>query len=992
MPKEKEYAITCYVDKNYDLAGYLNLGDDCYISFDEKDIFVGTEAHKIFASWMRMLEKLILESPNVVKYDTLFQIYYDDEAESAETHDKGVIRNFVSKVNAIIGRKFVVCRSGIGYKVELPVKIRRFSNVCKENVKNIADLFPEEYAAETDTVLLSQAKAESIDFSLRFLDSGAAELLDKTGIKALAELSGLSAVFNGITEVDGRPASENTNVVTDAYNFIVNGCRNKDITEILKIRGPLGSYKNRVMQYIYLAVTKNNNDILPVYIDLASYERPTEADDCITEDELMELFEEDIEKIKAVFAGCGNSVPLLMIDGIRDFTKGNESIYFCMSKKISELNCKLVVCLDAEFTVNNQHTFPMHPLASNEFEHYMRISSMNLHKKAESIEFIKNCIGISNIKIPPDRTPEKIYRNLVRLSFSNIDAYWLVYLLKYFPQYLFDVNCDISDLYNSICMRDLGDHAKIDSAAELAYEFEFGSVDFDDEDVFFDDRWRLIRRHRSVLDYLIAKHYIRKISELDLRNRPKKQCIEDLQFFNMVLQKNITRFVVEMLKGDDDNEYRIMLIAERFYDDLSLFGKSELTFWMARLKNPARKKRCLQLLKKFNEIETARYKAANFDTPEEKKNAAFLIRGISVSLIYERDEDTLKSYMNALLNDKTANLVNRGFHLEYYGDKPYIPNKSLLDFEDDVTKGENTLNVLCLSLDSKIHNNKPATGVALVEIMTLCSLIQARIEQPESADAFDVAPYITRCIRYMGWVLEQKVIRGLAEVAQYFMWMRSELRSLSDESGEGRVSYSHARPFNKFSEAKNVVRTGWVRENIPVPENIVEHMYNCWLMGMLHLPDEYDEEGYCKGSILRMLLLHDLGETETGDISRPEKKKKQLFYDHQENMVMQSLLLSGTYPDAPDISNYLECWNEWCGKKGINYLVAKDIDDIQTIYQFCVYYLQNPGMFSAEKIEYWLSGINEIGTELGRNIADKLIISNPAFSHIIELAGDIFYE
>ena len=49
-------------------------------------------------------------------------------------------------------------------------------------------------------------------------------------------------------------------------------------------------------------------------------------------------------------------------------------------------------------------------------------------------------------------------------------------------------------------------------------------------------------------------------------------------------------------------------------------------------------------------------------------------------------------------------------------------------------------------------------------------------------------------------------------------------------------------------------------------------------------------------------------------------------------------------------------------------------------------------MFSAEKIEYWLSGINEIGTELGRNIADKLIISNPAFSHIIELAGDIFYE
>ncbi len=986
-----KHEITCYIDKNNELAGYLNLGDDCYVSFDEKDIFVGTEAQKIYSSWMRLLEKLILESPNVVEYDTLFQIYYDDKAERANYHDKGVIRNFASKVNGIAGRKIVKCRSGIGYKIELPRKIKHF-DVCKDDVRNIADLFPEEYAAETETALLSEAKADSLDFSVRFLHSGAAELLDKTRTRAMAELSALSAVFNGITEVDGRPASENTDVVTDAYNFIVNGCKDKDITEILKIRGPLGSYKNRVMQYVYLAIEKNNNDILPVYIDLASYERPTESDDCITEDEFMAVFEEDIEKIKAVFAKCGNSVPLLMIDGIRDFTRGKESVYFCMSKKISELNCKLVVCLDAEFTVNNQHMFPMHPLASNEFEHYMRISSMNLHKKAESIEFIKNCIEISKIKIPADKTPEKIYRNLVRLSFSSIDAYWLVFLLKYFLQYLFDANCDISDLYNSICMRDLGDHAKIDSAAELAYEFEFGSVDFDDEDIFFDDRWRLIRRHRSVLDYLIAKHYIRKISELDLKNKPKKQCVDDLQFFNMVLQKNITRFVVEMLKGDDDNEYRIMLIAERFYDDLSLFGKSELTFWMARLQNPARKKRCLQLLKKFNDIETARYKAAGFDTPEEKKNAAFLIRGISVSLIYERDRDTLESYMNALLNDKTANLVNRGFHLEYYGDKPYIPNKSLLDFEDDVTKGEDTLNVLCLSLDSKIHSNKPASGVALVEIMTLCSLIQARIEQPASVNALDVAPYIVRCTRYLEWIIEQKVIRGLDEVAQYFMWMRSELAGLVEESDEGRVIYSHARPFNKFSEAKNIVRTGWVRENIPVPENIVEHMYNCWLMGMLYLPDEYDEEGYCKNSILRMLLLHDLGEAETGDISRPEKKKKQLFYDRQENMVMQSLLLSGTYPDSPDISNYLECWNEWYGKRGINYRVAKDIDDIQTMYQFCTYYLQNPDMFPIEKIEYWLSGINEIETELGRNIAQKLIVSNPAFSHLIDLAGDIFYE
>jgi hypothetical protein len=104
------------------------------------------------------------------------------------------------------------------------------------------------------------------------------------------------------------------------------------------------------------------------------------------------------------------------------------------------------------------------------------------------------------------------------------------------------------------------------------------------------------------------------------------------------------------------------------------------------------------------------------------------------------------------------------------------------------------------------------------------------------------------------------------------------------------------------------------------------------------------------------------------------------------------MLLSGTYPRSADISGYLDCWNDWYEGKGINRTVAKDIDNIQTIYKFCSYCNLHPEMFDEDTIIYWLSGVNEIESEIGKDIATKIIKKNPAFAHIIEQAGDIFND
>lgn len=979
-----KYEITCCIDAEGNLCGRIEIAEHIVIDFDKMNIYVNSEIQNISSSYMRVLEKLIINESHVVTYDELKACYYldhDDYGPALETDTRTqVLRNVIQSLKRYVDIKN---KRNEGYYVELDKKIYKFSKENKNDIRDVTELFLK-YGLIDDAFDAEIMESEdALDFSKKFFHSGAMEMACSTGDDCLEKLASLSRVFNPITYFDDKDVSENSDVLLEAYSCIVEGCRSNGSKEILKIRGPLGSYKNRILQYLYLSVLKNNKDILPFFIDIALYERMTGNNPDITEDEIVEHFIEDFKVLQSAISSADGKTILLMIEGIRDFSKGDETLYYTISKKLRTLDCKIVVCVDAEFTVNKLHQFKVHPLASNNFSHYMRITSMSLYKRSVCVDFIKACIDISGVVLSSEKSAEKIYDRLDSLKFSSIDAYWLVYILKNHSVEFFDEETSVPALFESICLNALGKPNLLNSTAELAYNFELGSIDFHKTNPLSDNRWQLIRTHRSVLDYLIAKHYVTKIRGLNFDKNNHEENIKKLRFFNMVLQKSITKFVVDMIRGDDDCEYNIMIIAEKYYDKLTLFGKSELTFWMARLQNSARKSRCVKLLKDFNKAEIELYNTTKFNNEAEKRNLAFLIRGISVSLIYENDPQAFKNYVISLLEDKTANEVNRGFHLEYYGDKPYIANKTLLDFKDEVAKGSNTLDILCISLDKRKRSHVKSSNVAVIELMTLCNLIQARCEVAKDKEVLDVRPYISRTIGYLEWIVSNESLNGFNEALHYFYWMHDELSAMIKDKSK-TLTYSHASVYNKFSRAKQVDRTGWVNEGIDNPENIVEHMYNCWFIGMLYLPERIDNETYCKDKILKMLLIHDLAETETGDIPRPEKLKKKKAYDCRENIVMQALLLSGTYPGAADIHEYLDNWNEWEQHESINFLIAKDIDNIQTMHQFCMYYLDNPEKYDEAKVNYWLKGIDEIQTETGRDIAFKIILNNPMFEDIFK--------
>jgi putative hydrolase of HD superfamily len=68
--------------------------------------------------------------------------------------------------------------------------------------------------------------------------------------------------------------------------------------------------------------------------------------------------------------------------------------------------------------------------------------------------------------------------------------------------------------------------------------------------------------------------------------------------------------------------------------------------------------------------------------------------------------------------------------------------------------------------------------------------------------------------------------------------------------------------FITTAASKRLLRTGWVREKIKDPESVAEHSFALSLMALI-LADYF---GLDKEKLIKMAILHDLGELVTGDI------------------------------------------------------------------------------------------------------------------------------
>ena len=853
-----------------------------------------------------------------------------------------------------------------------------------------------------------EAVKRALEYSAHeFFHKHATARLHDSPEKIWSDITEFSRIFKDITQAErfGDPRREDVgNIGSTICEIITEGLRSgsSDADKlILKIKSPLGSYKNRLLQYVYLYLAKTLKGVLPFFIDVAMYEKTDRSrwPDGTIEERLRRNMADIAEMVKA----SPDLKPLVMVDGIRDFAGGKIEICDKLKDHLDDLGCYWVVGVDTDFTNNSKHRI-YNRIAPDNFRYFIRISSMKLDRKKESKEFMKACIEIfrreaRDIGNYSADDVDQLYEKFNKFELISLDAYWFITILGNLSRYSPE---NLIELYASLCKDVLGNRSEdTDSAARFAYNFEFGRDSFEDSDFFFSKEWKTVRKHRSTLDFLVARYYMKRLEELDMNKLAELSASSDkaglsreLEFFDIVMPKSITRFIVAMLRQSDEMQNKVLEIAEKYYYSLGLYGKSEFTLWLGRLtsKYSRRAQLILEDLRR-DQLETCE-NCAGADK-DERRNNAFLLRGISVSRIYGGSAEAFTDYMHSLLHDKLANDINRGFHLEYYGDIKFSgkPGNYVLELTDDISKGINTLRVLEMSLsDLEKSANNSYTYKTTLQLFTMCSLIQARM--CGGNNVLDVSGAVPLCLDHINVLLSQRVFfnRLDGEIKAYFRWIADEFSSFERR----RATAIETGVYGTFSRAGEVKRTGWVNRGLHAPENIVEHMYNCWLMGLIFLPDHSEEEGYCKDSILKMLLIHDIGETVTGDIDRGTKNLNRDKYDKREDEVVRSLLFIGTYPAVnASLSDFSEQWTHWLKHNeddaGINALIAKDIDDIQAAYQYCVYYLSGEGKFTDEDCARWLSEIYVGGpccalrTNIGRMISKKAIIENPAFAKCIQL-------
>ncbi len=78
--------------------------------------------------------------------------------------------------------------------------------------------------------------------------------------------------------------------------------------------------------------------------------------------------------------------------------------------------------------------------------------------------------------------------------------------------------------------------------------------------------------------------------------------------------------------------------------------------------------------------------------------------------------------------------------------------------------------------------------------------------------------------------------------------------------------------FKEINKLNNVLRTGWVRRNVPLTrlESVSEHIFTTGLLSLAVI-DKYDLK-LNTAKVLKMILIHELGEIDVGDIPVIDKE------------------------------------------------------------------------------------------------------------------------
>ena len=138
---------------------------------------------------------------------------------------------------------------------------------------------------------------------------------------------------------------------------------------------------------------------------------------------------------------------------------------------------------------------------------------------------------------------------------------------------------------------------------------------------------------------------------------------------------------------------------------------------------------------------------------------------------------------------------------------------------------------------------------------------------------------------------------------------------------------------NIAANLKTIPRQGWIDKLfIKNPESVADHTYSMAIIGMILS----DSQKYNTEKILKMILLHDLAESITGDYTPEQKSKEEKII--LENTTIEKIL---THLPVTLRKQYLAIWNEYQKNNTIDANFVHQIDKLEMALQAKIYSKKN---------------------------------------------------
>lgn len=147
---------------------------------------------------------------------------------------------------------------------------------------------------------------------------------------------------------------------------------------------------------------------------------------------------------------------------------------------------------------------------------------------------------------------------------------------------------------------------------------------------------------------------------------------------------------------------------------------------------------------------------------------------------------------------------------------------------------------------------------------------------------------------------------------------------------------------------KKIQRTGWVVQGVKDVESVAEHSWRVAMLALFFAKDL----GIDELKLVKMSLIHDLGEVIIGDIKWEQGKKviaSQEIKHQDEEKAIKKL-----FKDNPSFNEYIKLWKEFNDQKTEEAKIVKEFDKLEMVFQ--AYEYQKEGYPKEMFDQFWENG------------------------------------